>query len=717
MAAPRCSATEFLNEHFGEDFDSLSNLDQLYREYKSKEKSLSLAIDQSEKQTSEDLTVVTKICDCMIKDIKETCSKITETLNNFKLHKEETSNMENYLKTAKIDIHALKHRQIYLLFNAKIKSFSNDIKSHTEKKNLPLAMESYCNLQTLCSKLASTTCEKLKQYSLSVCEKHYKELKKMLSSEFDALLIAMKYPFPTGISSPLFSKKEDTESNFRKILLCLAKLKPLSREGDISLVSQLLVKPMVKRFHFHFYGEKHTNNIKKPEWYYTQVINWIRDHEQFYSDYVQTIVDESLDLNIKTQIISELLKLCEEKLAVTLNEVIETDVLLAHYIDETLMFKKELTTLTGTSNGCLQVLLQDVFLEHWLGLEQNFALESMSEMLSNDEAWFPAYADLQVGTDKKRNILYYVPRCVVEFMTLLSLMTTRHKSVNNLNAQQKFLNVLIMNIYSFIIKIKDLASVEVICPESQHYCSILNGVFYIYYVLLEWTDDLYYLQLLKSRHQDGEVSDGSVFTDVMHSLDIFLNALVNSIAEYVKEGLRTKLKAYKAERWHGLPSFKDYIVSVLSNNACDMLLFIKVNLHMLEEKLFFDVFQKVWKHVAKVVDQLIFKEVVFECHFNEGGANQLQFDMTKNLFVIFGQYTPRPESHFKMLNDSCTLLNLLPGSAVLLKAVLEQAEKTSETSEENESAVKTSLQDMGIKHLTSLQASRLVTARVDWPKI
>lgn len=53
------------------------------------------------------------------------------------------------------------------------------------------------------------------------------------------------------------------------------------------------------------------------------------------------------------------------------------------------------------------------------------ALESMSEMLSNDEAWFPAYADLQVGTDQNRNIVYYVPRCVVEFMTLLSLMTSK----------------------------------------------------------------------------------------------------------------------------------------------------------------------------------------------------------------------------------------------------------------------------------------------------
>ena len=36
---------------------------------------------------------------------------------------------------------------------------------------------------------------------------------------------------------------------------------------------------------------------------------------------------------------------------------------------------------------------------------------------------------------------------------------------------------------------KDVASVEVIRPESQHYCSILNGAFYVYCVFQEWSDD------------------------------------------------------------------------------------------------------------------------------------------------------------------------------------------------------------------------------------
>ena len=44
---------------------------------------------------------------------------------------------------------------------------------------------------------------------------------------------------------------------------------------------------------------------------------------------------------------------------------------------------------------------------------------------------------------------------------------------------------------------------------------------------------------------------------------------------------------------------------------------------------------------------LVGRQVVLENRFNEGGAAQLQFDMTRNLFPLFGQYTPRPDTYLK----------------------------------------------------------------------
>lgn len=40
-------------------------------------------------------------------------------------------------------------------------------------------------------------------------------------------------------------------------------------------------------------------------------------------------------------------------------------------------------------------------------------------------------------------------------------------------------------------------------------------------------------------------------------------------------------------------------------------------------------------------------QLILYNHFNEGGAAQLQFDMTRNLFPLFGHYCKRPENFFK----------------------------------------------------------------------
>ena len=39
--------------------------------------------------------------------------------------------------------------------------------------------------------------------------------------------------------------------------------------------------------------------------------------------------------------------------------------------------------------------------------------------------------------------------------------------------------------------------------------------------------------------------------------------------------------------------------------------------------------------------------MVLRNRFNEGGAAQLQFDMLRNLFPLFGQNTTKPENYFK----------------------------------------------------------------------
>lgn len=55
----------------------------------------------------------------------------------------------------------------------------------------------------------------------------------------------------------------------------------------VSLPTSLLVKPLRQRFIYHFTGSKLTNRQDKPEWFFTQILTWIKDHVQWVQKNVQ----------------------------------------------------------------------------------------------------------------------------------------------------------------------------------------------------------------------------------------------------------------------------------------------------------------------------------------------------------------------------------------------------------------------------------------------
>lgn len=43
---------------------------------------------------------------------------------------------------------------------------------------------------------------------------------------------------------------------------------------------------------------------------------------------------------------------------------------------------------------------------------------------------------------------------------------------------------------------------------------------------------------------------------------------------------------------------------------------------------------------------MIIEDVILENTFNEGGAQQLHFDVRRNLLPLFSQYTSKPDAYF-----------------------------------------------------------------------
>ena len=71
------------------------------------------------------------------------------------------------------------------------------------------------------------------------------------------------------------------------------------------------------------------------------------------------------------------------------------------------------------------------------------------------------------------------------------------------------------------------------------------------------------------------------------------------------------------DRWHTSPPPKDVLLLSLSSSACEMLLFVKGRLQILQEQLAGRIFNSFWKVISQALNMFIFEEVNFIIKINE----------------------------------------------------------------------------------------------------
>lgn len=214
-----------------------------------------------------------------------------------------------------------------------------------------------------------------------------------------------------------------------------------------------------------------------------------------------------------------------------------------------------------------------------------------------------------------------------------------------------------------------------------------------------------------------EALSGTVFDEILSLFELLCQDMCSTIEKRVVNEIKDKARAYQKEKWFSMPSPKDFIVPALSMTACDMLQSLKERLHLLREQLSPALFDKLWQDISSKLNKFLFQEVILTNQFNEGGATQIQFDMTRGLFPLFGEFTQRPENFFKDVKEACVLLNLKRGSALLLQEAIQlQQEKPSHGSSVAMPTAEASLNDVGVYRLSAKTAGRVLALRNDWMK-
>uniref|UniRef100_A0A1E1XLS0 Putative er to golgi transport protein/rad50-interacting protein 1 n=1 Tax=Amblyomma sculptum TaxID=1581419 RepID=A0A1E1XLS0_AMBSC len=511
-----------------------------------------------------------------------------------------------------------------------------------------------------------------------------------------------------------------------------------------------MLRPLKKRFLFHFTGKRQTNRLDKPEWYLSQILTWAADHGEFCDRFVQAILIKAgiEGMQARLELMRGLVQIGIHKLQMDLPSLLADDHLLTHAIEEVLLFDRELR-----SQGyppfypcILNVLTADHCFIRWIALEKKYADEKRDVLLSSPTAWKPQYP-LDGDADELK-----VPECAEAFMMILSAMTERYRHFEQPCHRLKFVSLQQILLEDWRLCLQQILTARLEELNLVAICPIVNAAHYVVQVLAQWSMQPFFIELLeacnemqrkeKQRRQsikqaNSEAVDPeealflaasetpsdesgqlpplaeygtlqeSVFEEVSQLLERLYTDTVLAIVDELVLDFKAKSKAYRREKWFCMPSLNDREDAGLTPTAFPMLSWLQSNLQHLQEALAAPLFSTLWQEAARGISVFLYEELILENFFSEGGAMQLSFDMNRNLFPLFSTYTQKPENHFKEVKEACILLTMPHPVAWILQETLRAARATDVVTGG------TALEEQGVSFLTPSQAMHVLSKRND----
>lgn len=618
-------------------------------------------------------------------------NNLLDKINKVLIEDNKTKDVQNDIN----NIEELEKSLCYLKFLQNIEDISNEMETSMDICDDESMISLYINLVDISYQIELSSCKNLLHYVCETLHFWHNILKDKLSNEYMDILKTLKWPFCSKNASAIVTQLPDTITRFKILTEYLLQLQlPNEKHGPtvksslltdftpVCLPISLLIRPLKQRFIYHFSGNKQTNRRDKPEWFFTQILTWIKDHEKWIDNNVQPVIDASGFSHIygKIEFMRGLVQLAVEKLYSELQIVQYDDALFGHFVDEALGFERELRdTLLYPSNqpATVFVLTQAQIFSKWINMEKKYATEKMDSILSASTAWqkIDPY-----DTDEMK-----ITECADGFLTLLITICDRYKHLPQPGHRLQFLELQLELIDDWRVRLLQLLHQEH-ChdPLKSLIPKILNSLNYVSSVLIEWGVTVHYLQLnfFKNKRDaveaanalsqddiiiDNEEDENStIFDDAIGLLKRLENELINEICESIFMDIKAKSKTYIIDKWFSMQNEKQVSSLSLTQSGCLMFQELSLKLHDLHQVLALPIFKSTCKIIAKKLDNYLFNELVLNNKFNVGGAAQLKFDITKNLFTLFGIYCIKPESYFPLMRESCILLNTLLGSAMLM---------------------------------------------------
>jgi len=224
-----------------------------------------------------------------------------------------------------------------------------------------------------------------------------------------------------------------------------------AQEPAILLPLVVMVQPLAQRFRYHFYGDRPTNRLDKPEYFFRHTLDLLSQYSAFMSDYLQPVLDariredDRLDLvytDATSAFITALLPMVSAKCVSVLPHLTSQPQLMSHFVREMMLFDTELQhswayspfpgPLSDWKGLTWDMLSKHGYFEPWLKLEKDFAVSRYQKIVDSQESRDIDYDGVEAGRTKPTN-------GAIRVNDLLETITDRYRNLSSFSQKMRFL--------------------------------------------------------------------------------------------------------------------------------------------------------------------------------------------------------------------------------------------------------------------------------------
>ncbi|EQC25033.1 hypothetical protein SDRG_17080 [Saprolegnia diclina VS20] len=283
---------------------------------------------------------------------------------------------------------------------------------------------------------------------------------------------------------------------------------------------ECLLSPLVQRFRYHFDTQQKTNDVTKPEWFFTYILETLHGHYTFVQtcvapalrDATASMPDTKHPLDAMSLFIQGLLMPLRHKVSALLPLVVESKPLLCHAIDEIVAFEKTLRDDFGYVTvqphqqfkraripTVLDLVAQSpkVF-GLWTQMDREYAQSFLTTYLQDATAW-DLVLDASDDDLRVTNAAYAAASCLDALkQRFQGLSDPAHRYAYVVQVLKPFLQHSYTLFATYAKTQKIYAAMHAPSDPTWHrYCAAVNSCHFVRLVLTEWDETALFVELLQ----------------------------------------------------------------------------------------------------------------------------------------------------------------------------------------------------------------------------